>query len=349
MNRKRIVAIAVVAVLAAGVAWWVFNARRSAHRDDTLVLYGNVDIRDVAVGFRVAGRLAAVDVDEGDAVVAGQVLARLDDEPYRHEMREAEASLASITARLDLLRAGSRKEDIAQAQAQVDEGAAALNNAQRNLDRQELLKGSGASSQRQYDDARSQRDQSAASLRASRQALARARNGNREQEVRQAQADAARAMALLAQSRLKLEDTVLKAPSAGIVMTRATEPGAILPSGATVFGISLVRPVYVRAYVREPDLGRVQPGRKVYVRSDSRPDHWYEGTVGYVSPTAEFTPKSVETTDLRTDLVYRLRIVVRDPDAGLRQGMPVTAEMRFADADRPNDKVASTRGIEPGP
>lgn len=348
MNRKRVIAIAVVVLLGGGVAWWAFDVRRAAARDDRLTLYGNVDIRDVAVGFRVAGRLAALTVDEGDSVATGQVLGRLDDAPYRNELRESEASAASASARLDLLRVGSRREDIAQAQAQVEQATAALGNAQRNLDRQEQLKGTGASSQRQYDEAKSQRDQASASMRGAEQALARSRNGNRTQEVRQAQADAEKAVATLAQSQLKVDDTVLRAPSAGIVMTRATEPGAILAAGATVFGISLIQPVYVRAYVHEPDLGRVRPGGKVYVRSDSRPDHWYEGTVGYISPTAEFTPKSVETTDLRTDLVYRLRIVVRDPDAGLRQGMPVTAELRFEDPDRPPRKVAATRGAAPG-
>lgn len=333
MTRQRLIATTLILLLLAAAGWWAFEARRANRHNDRLTLYGNVDIRDVAVGFRVTGRLTELNVEEGDTVAPGQLLGRLDDEPYQRDLHEAAASLASANAKLDLLRAGSRREDIEQAKAQVDSAAAALSSAQRTLDRQEQMAGTGASSQRQYDDARSQRDQAAASLRSFEQALARSRSGNRVQEIRQAQAEAEKASATLAQSQLKVDDTLLKAPSAGIVMTRAAEPGAILAAGATVFGISLSTPVYVRAYVHEPDLGHVQPGGKVYVRNDTRPDHWYEGTVGYISPTAEFTPKSVETTDLRTDLVYRLRIVISHPDAGLRQGMPVTAELRFAAFD----------------
>jgi HlyD family secretion protein len=111
------------------------------------------------------------------------------------------------------------------------------------------------------------------------------------------------------------------------VFTRAEEPGAMLAAGKTVLTISLNQPVWVRAYIEEPDLGRVHPGMKVKVFTDARPDHPYEGQIGFISPRTEFTPKNVETTDLRTSLVYRLRIVIANPDEGLRQGMPVTTEI----------------------
>ncbi len=121
-----------------------------------------------------------------------------------------------------------------------------------------------------------------------------------------------------------MQDTVLTAPSDGVILTRAQEAGAILQTGSPVFTVSLVNPVWVRAYVHEPDLGRIHPGMSVEIRTDSRRDKPYTGQIGYISPLAEFTPKTVETTALRTALVYRLRIVVSDPDEGLRQGMPVT-------------------------
>ena len=123
-----------------------------------------------------------------------------------------------------------------------------------------------------------------------------------------------------------LQDSTLVAPSDGTLLTRAVEPGTVLNEGGTVFTVSLTRPVWVRAYVDERNLDQAQPGRKVLLYTDGRPDKPYHGQIGFVSPTAEFTPKTVETPDLRTDLVYRLRIVVTDADDALRQGMPVTVQ-----------------------
>ena len=348
MNRKSLVIVVVlIATVIVGASWWVVSERRAAAARDKLVLFGNVDIRDVSLGFRVSGRLAELKVDEGDTVMADQVLGRLDDEPYRRKLTEAQAALASAKAKLDLLLAGSREEDTAQSAAQVDQAAAVLADAQRNFDRQKALRGTGASSQRQYDDALSQRDQAAANLKSLREVLRKSRNGNRLQEIEQARADANRSEASVAQAQLDLDDTVLKASGAGTVMTRAVEPGAILATGASVFSVSLNDPVWVRAYVAERDLGRVRPGGVAYVHSDTQPDHHYKGVIGYVSPTAEFTPKSVETQDLRTDLVYRLRIVVTDADGGLRQGMPVTAELRFDEAPQPVPPTKAAMGGKP--
>ncbi|MNT41352.1 putative efflux pump membrane fusion protein [compost metagenome] len=115
-------------------------------------------------------------------------------------------------------------------------------------------------------------------------------------------------------------------------MTRAVEPGSMLSAGSTVLTLSLTRPVWVRAYIDEPNLNQAQPGRELLLYTDGRPDKPYHGKVGFVSPTAEFTPKTVETPDLRTDLVYRLRIIVTDADDALRQGMPIT--VKFNDGDR---------------
>ena len=128
----------------------------------------------------------------------------------------------------------------------------------------------------------------------------------------------------MSQAERRLADGELIAPGAGEILTRARERGAIVSPGETVFTLTLTTPVWVRTYVNEVDLGRVQPDMPAFVRTDSAPGKTYRGHVGFISPTAEFTPKSVETRELRTDLVYRLRIVVDNPDGGLRQGMPVT-------------------------
>ena len=324
-NRKRRIALIAAGVVLVGAAAYVAIVRSRGAPE--LVLYGNVDIREVTIGFRVAGRLAALATDEGDAVTGGQEVARLDAVPLSLELNEARANAASIGARLALLKSGYRTEDVEQARANAAERRAALTNADQAFARQEQLKGTGAIAQRIYDDAVSARDQARARLKAGEQALAELERGYRHQEVAEAEANYTRATAAAAQSEQRLADAVLKAPADGIVLTRTVEPGAILAAGSPVFTISLQAPVWARVYVDEPNLGLVAPGTSVLVYTDGRPGHPYHGQIGFVSPTAEFTPKNVETPDLRTALVYRARVVVTDADRELRQGMPVSVRV----------------------
>jgi membrane fusion protein YbhG len=324
-NRKqRFVFLAAGAAIVAILAYFFAAHSRGAGE---LALYGNVDIREVNLGFRVAGRLATLAVDEGDTVRAGQLLAKLDTTPLELEAREARAAAGALTARVALLKSGFRREDVEQARATVAERRAAVLNADQALARQEQLKGTGAVAQRIYDDAVAARDQAHARLDAALQALAELERGYRHQEVAEADANAARAEAAAAQAVQRLADAELRAPADGIVLTRAAEPGAILAAGTTVFTLSLTAPVWARVYVNEADLGRAAPGRAVLLYTDARADRPYHGQIGFVSPTAEFTPKNVETAELRTALVYRARVVVSDADRALRQGMPITVRL----------------------
>ena len=330
--KRRIALIAASILVVAALGFIAVSRSRGTGE---LTLYGNVDIREVTLGFRVAGRLAKLDVDEGDTVHAGQELARLDTVPIELELNEARANAAAIGARLALLKAGYRSEDVEQGRASVAERRAALTNAEETLARQEQLRGTGAVAQRVYDDALAARDQARARLKAADEALAQLQRGYRHQEIAEGEANHVRANALAAQAEQHLADARLLAPADGIVLTRAVEPGAILAAGSPVFTISLLAPVWARVYVSEPELGRVTPGRAVLLYTDSRPGQPYHGRVGFVSPSAEFTPKNVETPDLRTALVYRARVVVLDPDPSLRQGMPVT--VRLSAANSPSD------------
>jgi HlyD family secretion protein len=328
-HRIMAVTLLLLLVLAMAIAFFGFGLGRSS---TGLVMYGNVDIRQASLGFRVAGRLQSLQVDEGDSVHAGMVLARLDPEPFQHALRQSESNAAVLAARAQQMHAGYRREEIAQAAASLAQREAALANAQALMIRQENLRGSGAAAARDYDDARSARDQARAQVNAAKEQLDLMRRGYRKEDLQAADAQLAQAQSAVAASRLQLKDTVLLAPSDGVILTRTSEPGTILSGGTTVFTLSLTRPVWVRAYVAESDLGRVAPGTAVEITTDSRPGKPYTGIVGYVSPNAEFTPKNVETADLRTDLVYRLRVVVSNPDNALRQGMPVT--VRLAGAGR---------------
>ena len=322
MNKKRLAIALIVTGLVAAVAYSTVHQ----HQSSELVLSGNVDIRQVNLSFRVAGRLKTLNVDEGAQIKAGQVLGELDNQPYTIALADAKANRAALFAHHNLYQQGYRKEDIQQAKATLNARLAAQLNAGQLLQRQKQLSGSGAASQRLLDDAQSAFDQSSALVDAARQQYQELSSGYRKEEVAEVEANNQRAAAQLDNAALQLADTVLKAPADGIILTRAVEPGTMLAAGSTVLTLSLTEPVWVRAYVAESDLGQVASGTKVSVQTDTRKEP-YAGTVGFVSPTSEFTPKNVETTDLRTALVYRLRIVIDQPDRQLRQGMPVTVRI----------------------
>lgn len=349
-------AIALTLILIAGTAmvgWHFYGKYRSEH--DPLVLHGNVDIRGVDLGFRVPGRIAEVLKDEGDVVKTGDLLAKIDKEPYENELAQskaeaarakaslsqAKATLAQAKADADLKRTGYRQEEIDQARATRAQAAVTMDNAQRTYDRQsELVKTKGVSRQN-FENAEAAYHEAEQRLKVVEANLRQLESGFRTEEVAaaeaavgaaqagvgSAEAAVAQAEAAVKIAELRLTDTELTSPSEGVVITRALEPGAIVQAGPTVLSLSLENPVWVRAYVHEPDLGKFPPGTKVRLFTDGNPDHAFHGTVGFVSPRAEFTPKTVETQELRTSLVYRLRVIVGDSDGSLRQGMPVTVEL----------------------
>jgi len=321
---KRILIITVI-LLAAGSA--VFSWVLHTEQDESLLyLYGNVDIREVQLAFRQPGRVAQMMFDEGDAVVAGTRMATLDAQPYQEAFATAEASVRVAQAELAKMRRGLRPQEIIQAQEALNQAQAVARRAERDYVRLSRLLPSKASSQQDVDNARAARDQAIAGVKAAKAALSQAREGFRKEDIAAAEAQLAAAMATRDQAATALADTELFAPSDGTVITRIREPGSMVVSQSAVYNLSLDKPVYVRAYIGETALGRIAPGTPVQVRSDSS-KKIYHGQIGFISPRAEFTPKTVETTDLRTDLVYRLRIVVSDADAALRQGMPITIEV----------------------
>jgi HlyD family secretion protein len=316
--------VAVVALAAAAGAAWYFWPRGEVPDDGRLRLYGNVDVREVRLAFRAAGRLEAMHFEEGDTVAAGDLVAALDPTPFEDEVMIAEAEVALQRAQLQKFETGARPEEIAQARSVVAERQAELDNLTVTLERQQRLVANGYATRQTIDDLMAQRREAEARLAAAQEALGLVLEGFRDEDVAAARASLQVAEARLAAALTRLSDTRLTAPSSGVLISRIREPGAIVAAGEPVYTLALTAPVWVRAYVAEPDLGRVHPGMGAQVITDSAPDRPYAGQVGFISPVAEFTPKTVETADLRTDLVYRLRVVVQEPDDGLRQGMPVT-------------------------
>lgn len=325
--KKSVIGITALVVLAAGGA---FLAWRTGYfetdQTEVTTLFGNVEIRTVDLAFRVGGRIAEVTVDEGARVAPGDVLARLDPVPLQQALAAAEAQVALAKAALDKAIAGSRPREIDQAKALVDQRRAALDLAELALDRDTKLRQSDAISQVQLDAAKTAFREAKAMLSSAEDALSLLQAGTRAEDVAAANAAHSAALAARDQAKTAVEDATLVAVQDGFVMTRARERGAIVGAGATVLVVAIDRPVFVRAYAPEPMLGDIMPGRAVEVTTDSS-DKVYDGTIGFVSPVAEFTPKSVQTPSLRTDLVFRFRVTVNEPDAMLRQGMPVTVRV----------------------
>ena len=310
--RQKILAAVLLVGVAVALGWYFLWDRTQG----SLVLYGNVEIRQVDVSFRVDGRIAQVLVDEGDSVRAGQELARLDDDLLRQQRDQTAAQLAGQKAQLLRLERGYRTEEVEQA-----------DNATINLNRVSAMRARNAISQKELDNARSSDRSARAELRSAQEQLDMLLSGYREEEVLAQRAAVDAAAAALELAEIRLRDALLTAPQDGIVLTRAREAGAIVQAGQTVYTLSLVDPVWLRIYVDEPQLGRIKPGMAVRVRVDAVPDKEFSGRVGFISPAAEFTPKSVETMEVRTSLVYRLRVQVDDPDNVMRQGMPVTVTL----------------------
>lgn len=275
-----ILLVVVLFVLAAG-ALLRLEKRRPQHE---LILYGNVDVRQVDLGFRVSGRVNFMPFQEGNLVPAGALLATLDKQPYLDQVKQAEAAL--LSARVS------------------------LSNAQRLLQRRQDLLSDGSVSQEDYENALSSRDVL-------------------EAEVQQAEAT-------LGVAITHLKDTEIYSPSEGTILTRIREAGTVVREADPIYTLSLTSPVWIRAYASEPELGLIYPGMKAEIHTDTKGGPIYSGHIGFISPVAEFTPKTVETTQLRTDLVYRLRVIADNPDQGLRQGMPVTVILPRQ--DRGNEK-----------
>lgn len=317
------IALAAIAAIAAFGGWKAYEYFTGARSND-LVLYGNVDIRQVDLGFRVGGRIARVLVDEGDKVEAGQPLALLDIDLLTQQVDQARATLDVQKADLKRLTKGYRSEEVAQAAAQVAASKAVAENAAINLRRVAGLRASNAISQRELDNARAQDREASAKLKSAQDNLEMLTAGYREEDITAQKAAVASAEAALRKAEIQLEDATLRASQKGVVLTRAREAGAIIQEGQTVYTVTLVEPVWLRAYVAEPNLGKIKPGMQVYALADCAPGKKFPGTVGFISPTAEFTPKTVETTELRVNLVYRIRVQIEDPENIMRQGMPVT-------------------------
>jgi len=324
--KKRIIGIVVVAVVITGVVLSVrwYRNEEALKSGGGLKLYGSMDIRDASLAFNEQERIDVVLVEEGDRVEAGQVLAKLKTDRLEAQIREAEAQIAAQREVVKRLRAGSRIQEIEQARAEVAAAAADVRNADGNYQRFLQTSESGATSKQALDDAKSRLEVTRARLNAAKNALALALEGPRAEDIAAAEKQLEALEATRSLLNVRLAEMTLTAPAAGVVQSRILEPGEMAGPTKPVVTLALSDPKWARVFVSEPDLGRISKGMAAKVHSDSYPGEAIEGWIGFISPTAEFTPKTVQTEELRTKLVYEVRVFVKDPDDRLRLGMPVT-------------------------
>ena len=332
---KRIIP-GLIVLAALGLAWWLTH-RHAASRE--IVLYGNIDLREVDLAFNDSQRVASVLVHEGDSVRKGQVLARLDTSRLEPQLAQAQAQAAAQRAVVDRLHHGSRPQEIAQARANLALAQADGRQARDNYRRLQTVFNSSAGravSRQELDDAKAQADVSDAKLAVSRKALQLALIGPRKEDIAQAEATLDGEEAQVALLKQELADADLRAPLDAVVRSRIAEPGDMASPQKTALTLAITDPKWVRAYVSEADLGRVRTGMPATVAVDSFPGKRFEGWVGFISPEAEFTPKTVQTQELRSSLVYEIRVFVKDPGDLLRLGMPATVYLSPANSSPAN-------------
>jgi HlyD family secretion protein len=350
MKKRIFLLVILVAAVAAGVygkRW--YDQKNNPDGNGGLHIYGTIEIRDANLAFNEQERLAAVLVEEGQAVEAGQVLARQVTDRLEAVIAQIQAKSDAQQAVVDRLRTGSRPQEVAQARAEVEAARIRVANAENVMTRLRQTSKTGATSKQDLDDAQANLMVARAHLKVRQKALDLVREGPRQEDIAVAEHQLDALTAELKLLNIRLADRTLAAPAAGIVQSRLLEPGELAGPSRPVFTLALTDPKWVRAYVPEPKLGALHLGMPAKVSSDSMPDEVVEGWVGYISPVAEFTPRTVQTEDLRTQLVYETRVYVRDKDDRLRLGMPVTvaidtqvAGKSGEDADKPAASASKT-------
>lgn len=350
MNKKPIIVGAIALVAAAALAAWYFN-RQPANAHE-LVLYGNVDLRQVSLAFNGAERIGKLNVQEGDRVTSGQVLGELDTRTLQLQIAQSEAQIAVQQQVLQKLKTGSRPEEIAQARAQVSAAQADAELARQQLERLQSIRqttSGRAVSQQDLDAAQARQKTALAQLENVRKAQQLVVTGPRKEDIAQAQAQLDVAVASLAVLKHQLQEAQLKAPINAVVRARLMEPGDMASPQRPVFTLAITDPKWVRAYVTEADLGRVKPAMAATLHTDSHPGQPLTGKVGYISSVAEFTPKTVQTEELRSSLVYEIRVLADDPEDRLRLGMPVTVRLSLdgGNANSNANTSAANAGSKP--
>ncbi|MCL4812912.1 MAG: efflux RND transporter periplasmic adaptor subunit [Vicinamibacteraceae bacterium] len=330
--KKRLLML--VGLLLVGGSGLFYAMWRPAPPDDRLVVSGNIEVTDAATSFKASGRLAERLVSEGDVVTRGQIMARLDRVELAQQVALQQADVLAARADLAELEAGSRPEEIVQAEAALERARAEEARGRAEARRMAELHAADVVSAREREVAETALAVARAGVRDAEQHLSLLEQGPRRERIAQARARLERASRALDLATTRLDDGVLVAPMAGLVLAEHVEPGEFVNAGTPVVTLGALGEVWLRAYIDERDLGRVKVGQPARVTADTWPGRVYPGVVSFLASEAEFTPKNVQTAQERVKLVYRIKIDIPNPSFELKPGMPADAEI-VLDAERP--------------
>jgi len=306
---------------------------------NSLRVSGHVEATEIQVSGDVGGRLLELRVAEGDRVAAGDIIARLDTRDVELQIERLRADRAAADAQLRFISSGSRPEEIRQAEAQVDAaradaGAAAadLKAAETDLARFEGLLAANAGSRKQRDDAQArvdiarERERGARDrVRAAGEVVSRLQAGARPEEIQTARARVAAADAQIAVFDKVRGDAAIATPASGVVTQKLVDAGEAVAPRTPLVVVTDLDHAWANLFVPEPVMPRLALGQAAIVITDA--GDRIEGTVTYLSPQAEFTPRNVQTADERSKLVYRIKVSVDNSGGILKPGMPVDAEL----------------------
>jgi HlyD family secretion protein len=306
-----------------------FNEKNESTR-----FYGNVDLRTVSLGFRVSGKITNLYFDEGQKVKKGELLAQLNEDLYQQSLNEIQAQINMQKAQVKKLEKGYREEEIGKAKASFYKASVGFKKAEKDLNRYKELLDKNSVSVQSYDDIKLIFDSAKAEYDYAENNLKQLQNGYLKEDIQSANAQLQYLQEQEKEAQIHLNDTQLFAPNDGTILTRAYEVGAIVSQGAPVMEMALENQYWVRSYIDEKYLGIIRPNIKAKIYTDTRPNKPYDAVVSFISPQAEFTPKNVQTQELRTQLVYRIRLILQEHDDFIQQGMPVTIEFEDLSKDK---------------
>lgn len=290
---------------------------------------GTIESTEVIVSSQVAGKVIKIFKDEGEKVNAGDSLLSIDRESLELQLRQAAASRDMAQAQYDLMLKGARKEDVAQAEEGLKQAEANFNLAKADNERMTNLFNTQAITKKQMDDSQTRFDIARAQFNAAKENYAKIKNIARPEEIAQAKANYERAAAAVDLIEKSLRDCTVVSPINGFVVKKFVEPGETVAMMSALEKISDLSSVELSIYVSETDLGKVKLGQRAEVTVDAFKDKTFDGTVSFISPEAEFTPKNIQTKDERTKLVFRVKIKISNPEFELKPGMPADAVIRY--------------------
>ncbi|MCT7647431.1 HlyD family efflux transporter periplasmic adaptor subunit [Aliarcobacter butzleri] len=322
---KKKLTIALIILLISFISYKIYS-NIFLKNENNLTFYGNIDTRTVNVGFRFLGKIENITKDEGEIVKKDEFLVKLDTASLEKSLEELNEKIFASKLELSKLQTGYRQEEILEAKAAMEEAIENLNKTKDTYNRQANLFKTKSTSEENFTISQLNYKQALATLDKAKALYELRKNGYRDEDIKIQESNLKSLEIQAEKLKIDLNDSVIKAPVDGVILTRFKEIGAITNAGESILEIAKTDEFWVRAYIDEKNLGNIKPGLKMSIQTDSRSEN-YEGVIGFISPVAEFTPKNIETQELRADLVYSFRVIVKNPDDKIRQGMPVTLKI----------------------